>query len=36
MQELVGFSYQCGIDVSKVQLERGKLLTEIINHAHDA
>jgi hypothetical protein len=36
MEELVGLSYQLGIDVQKVQLERGKLLTEIVNHAYDA
>lgn len=36
MQELIGFAYQMGVDVQRVRVERGKLLTEIINHAHDA
>jgi len=36
MQELIAFSYQLGINVEKVRVERGKLLTEIISRAHDA
>lgn len=36
MQELIAFAYQLGIDINKVRVERGKLLTEIIKHAHDA
>lgn len=36
MQELIAFSYQLGINVEKVRMERGKLLTEIISRAHDA
>lgn len=36
MQELIAFSYQLGIDVQKVRVERGKLLTEIMRYAHDA
>ena len=35
MQELIAFSYQLGIDIQKVRAERGKLLTEIINHVHN-
>lgn len=36
MQELVGLAYQLGINVLKVQTERGKLLTEIMEHVHEA
>lgn len=36
MTDLVGFAYQLGIDVQKVRVERGKLLTEIMKTAHDA
>lgn len=36
MSDLIGFAYQLGIDVTRVRTERGKLLTEIMNHAHDA
>ena len=34
IQELIAFSYQLGIDIQKVRAERGKLLTEIVNHVH--
>jgi hypothetical protein len=36
MSDVVAFAYQLGIDVQKVRAERGKLLTEIMKHAHDA
>lgn len=36
VQDLVRVAYQIGINVQRVQAERGKLLTEIMNHAHDA
>ena len=36
MPELLGLAHQLGINVLKVQAERGKLLTEIMKHAHDA
>lgn len=35
MPELVAIGHQIGINVRRVQMERGKLLTEIVNHAHD-
>jgi hypothetical protein len=35
MQDLVGLAYQVGINVQKVQAERGKLLTEIMQHVHE-
>ena len=36
IEELVVFAHQLGIDVQRVRAERGKLLTEIINHAVEA
>lgn len=36
IQDLVGLAYQIGVNVRKVQAERGKLLTEIMNHIHEA
>jgi len=36
VQDLVRVAYQIGINVQRVQAERGKLLTEIMNRAHDA
>ena len=34
--ELVAVAHQIGINVHRIQAERGKLLTEIMNRAHDA
>lgn len=34
--ELVQFAHMHGVDVQRVQAERGKLLTEIMNIAFDA
>ncbi len=36
MSELLALAHQIGINVHRIQAERGKLLTEIMNHAHDA
>lgn len=36
MEGLVQLAYQLGIDVQKVRVERGKLLTEIVKYAVDA
>ncbi len=35
MQELIAFAYQMGIDVRQAQMERGKLLTEILKHTYE-
>lgn len=36
VKDLVVLAHQVGINVHRVQAERGKLLTEIMNRAHDA
>lgn len=34
--QLVAFAHVHGVNVHRIQAERGKLLTEIMNHAFDA
>lgn len=36
VRDLVAVAYQVGINVNQIVAERGKLLTEIMNRAHDA